>query len=246
MSSRTPAGSRPCRGLRGRRLLVALSLPAVLAIAACGDDEPEGGDAPTAETVPATTLEEGARDEGGGTEPTDGPAGPDPSTLPEAVAPVGLGAVSLPTDAEGVDALFDALPAELLGADREIVDLLPGMVGARYDTGERECSEVGLQAIDLAAENGPYPDDWRADDVVALFASGADWDVEEAGHEAARFWVTFETYCGGEDMERDEIVSSAVWGDEDGSWMFLVGAADAADRELLLGAFVDAAASTQS
>ena len=66
----------------------------------------------------------------------------------------------------------------------------------------------------------PAPDPaMLPEDVVALFATGADWDVEDAGREAARYWVTFETFCGGEDMARDEIFSSAVWGDESSTWV---------------------------
>ena len=112
----------------------------------------------------------------------------------------------------------------------------------RYDTGDRRCSDVGFEAFDLtAAEDGFYPADWRAEHFVALFASGADWDVEDAGHEGTRYWVTFETYCGGEDMEQDEIISSAVWGEAGSPWVFSVGAPDAPGRDVLLTAFVDAA-----
>ena len=77
--------------------------------------------------------------------------------------------------------------------------------------------------------------------IVALFASGADLDVGEAGHEGVRYWVTFESYCGGEDMEHDEIISSAAWGDEGSAWVFFVGASDTAERDILLTAFVEAA-----
>lgn len=151
----------------------------------------------------------------------------------------------MPAEADAVVAVFEALPVELLGATRQVVELDPGTIAASYDAGDRECGQVGLQAIDLATDAGSaYPDDWRAEDVVALFATGADWDVEDAGHEAVRYWVSFETFCGGEDMERDEIISSAVWGDENSPWVFFVGARNTTERDELLTAFVDAALTT--
>ena len=39
-----------------------------------------------------------------------------------------------------------------------------------------------------------YPEGWRAEHLVAMFASGADWAVEEAGREGMRYWVMFQTY----------------------------------------------------
>ena len=65
-----------------------------------------------------------------------------------------------------------------------------------------------------------------------------------AGREAARHWVTFETFCGGEDVERDEIISSAVWGGESSTWVFFLGARNSTERQELLTPVVEAAFTT--
>ena len=208
------------------------SLPASTTATTAVDDPREGSSVPSEPDRDAEVFE-----------PGDEPAAPDPSTLPEATAPSRLGVPELPDDAETVAALFDALPEELIGATREIVNFRPGAIAARYDTGVRQCAEVGLQASDLTAMqgDGSYPEGWRAEHLVAMLASGADWAVEEAGREGALYWVTFETYCGGEDMDHDEISSSAAWGDEGSPWVFFVGASDATERDILLAAFVETA-----
>ena len=241
-----PARSRRWSNRSRRAVLLVLTVPGFLIAGGCGDDDPVGED--TSTTVSTTVTSAPVEATGGdqtAAESLDEPPAPDPSTLPEAVAPAGLGLPRLPSDADEVVAVFEALPVELLGAIRQVVELDPGRIVASYDAGDRECGEVGLQAIDLTADAGnAYPDDWRAEDVVALFATGADWDVEDAGREAARYWVTFETFCGGEDMERDEIISSAVWGDGNSPWVFFVGARNTTERDDLLVAFVDAALTT--
>lgn len=241
-----PARSRRWSDRSRRAVLIVLTVPGFLIAGGCGDDDPVGEDTSTTVSTSArSTPVDGTDGDRAGSEPLDGPPAPDPSRLPEAAAPAGLGRPQMPAEADAVVAVFEALPVELLGATRQVVELDPGTIAASYDAGDRECGQVGLQAIDLATDAGSaYPDDWRAEDVVALFATGADWDVEDAGHEAARYWVSFETFCGGEDMERDEIISSAVWGDENSPWVFFVGARNTTERDELLTAFVDAALTT--
>lgn len=240
-----PVDRRRWSGRSTRGVLTVLAVAGLWLAAGCGDD-PADEDTSATESTSTTSPPVAATDvDQSDTAPIDGPPAPDPSALPEAIAPGGLGLPQLPTDADAVVEVFEELPVELLGATREVVELDPGTIAARYDAGDRECGEVGLQAIDLATDAGnAYPDDWRGEDVVALFAAGADWDVEDAGREAARYWVTFETFCGGEDMERDEIISSAVWGDQNSTWVFFVGARNTTERDELLTAFVDAALTT--
>lgn len=165
---------------------------------------------------------------------------PDPSVLPDAVAPFGLGAVRLPEDAEAVQMLFDALPAELSPGARRDEGSPRGEMWAVYGS-TRSCAPVTLRAGDLSSlPEGFYPPGWTADWEVALFATGADWDVEGAGRDRGTFWVTWRTTCGGEGID-DSDVFAATWGAEGGSWAFTAVAADAADREELIGAFVAAA-----
>ncbi len=221
-----------------------LSLTAMSVAAGCegNDDSIEVTVAPT-DAPAVTTLPDPTTEPADDVRPDDERALPDPSTLPDAVAPAGLGDAPLPDDAERVTALFEALPDDLLGATRDVVAVDPATIAARYESGDRTCAEIGLQAIDLSADEGSfYPEDWRAQHLVALFASGADWDVEQAGHDGDVYWVTFETYCGEEGMDQDEIISAAVWGEEDSPWFFSAGASDDIDRTTLITAFVDAAA----
>lgn len=256
MLRRISSGPTTCPARRRRIRLALVSCTALTLVGGCGEDgEPTAIDAPTtdpppATTAPATTSGDEPGDDSSrpvtddGVRAPDGPDVPDPSTLPERDAPAGLGGVTLPGDAEDVVSLFAALPLDLFGATREIDDADPGTIAARYDTGRRQCSEIGIQAIDLGRSDGsPYPEHWRAEHLVALFATGADWDVEDAAHEGPVYWVTFETSCGGETMQEDEVVSAAVWGAEGSAWIFSVGAADADGRETLMAAFADAARS---
>lgn len=202
--------------------------------ATTGPSEPEP-------TAPGTTEPGSDTEEPRPEDPGAPPAPPDPSTIPEAVAPNGLGTVELPDAADGVVELFAALPGELFGGRLELDNLAPGRIAASYPVADRRCSEIGFQAFDLTASDGGFPPEWRAENFVALFASGADWDVEDAGQDGDRYWVTFVTTCGGEDIEQDEVIASAVWGDGGSPWVYTVAGPDASGRSELLTAFVDAA-----
>lgn len=260
MPTRTSLQSRPRRVRRGRRGWAPLVIPvlAMTAAAACGDDDGAENGSATTEVVAGTTdpsepepTAPEATGPGSDTgepapeDPSDGPVPPDPSAIPEAAAPNGLGAVVLPDDPDGVVDLLAALPAELLGGERELENVAPGRIAATFTVAGRRCSDVGVQAFDLTASDGGFPENWRAEDLVALFASGADWDVEAAGRDESRYWVTFTTSCGEVGMEQDELVSSAAFGDEGSSWVFVVAAPDAAGRDELLTAFADAAVTVE-
>lgn len=236
--------TRPGRCRRPATSRVRVTLMAAVALAlptACGDDAvPPGaaGSVPAPdETAATSTIREPTV-----TEPVDaGPRTPDPSTLPEAPAPAGLGDIALPGDDSDVMAVFEALPYELLGGQLVVAAAPPGRIVASFDAGDRQCGQVAIQAFDLTTATDFSPPSWRAEHVITLFAGGADWDVEDAGRDGDRYWVTFETYCGGEGMSEDELVSSAGWGDAGSPWVFFVAAADGAGRDTLLDAFVAAA-----
>ena len=79
---------------------------------------------------------------------------------------------------------------------------------------------------------------------MALFASGADWDVEEAGRDGERYWVSWETSCGEAGVPGSEAIFSATWGDLGSTWAYSVAAHDVVGRAELLAAFAVAAATT--
>lgn len=233
---------------RQRAVVLALVLAGGWALGACGgDDASESVGREADETVEPAEATNG--DEFAPEEPAEEPATngdrplaeePDPSGLTDAVAPFGLGDVRLPEDAEAVEVLFDALPAELSPGVRSDEPAPPGEMWAVYGS-TRSCAPVTLRAGDLSSlPEGLYPPGWTADWEVALFATGADWDVEGAGRDRGTFWVTWRTTCGGDGVDDSEVFA-ATWGTEGGSWVFTAVAANAADREELIAAFAAAA-----
>ena len=184
------------------------------------------------------------RDGGVGPSTSDGePVGgePDPSALPDAPAPLSLGAARLPDDSESVDVLFAALPTELLGGIGSIESRGSGQVSVVYASTARTCAESTLQAVDLSAVgDGFYPPGWTAEWEVAVFATGADWTVEIAGRDGELVWATWHTTCGGVGVE-DAEVYAATWGTDGSTWVFSAVSDDAASRDQLIAAFVAAA-----
>jgi hypothetical protein len=176
------------------------------------------------------------------------PAGgePDPSALSEAPAPLGLDAARLPEDSEAVDVLFDALPTELLGGIRSIESSGSGQASVVYESTARTCAESTLQAVDLSVVGDRfYPPGWTAEWEVAVFATGADWEVEAAGRDGGLVWATWHTTCGGVGVEDSEVYA-ATWGTGDSSWVFSAVSLDAAGRDALIAAFVAAAPTRDS
>lgn len=240
----------------------AIALAIGLGVVGCGEDE-EVSVAPasssTAPTVPAPTSDVESDRTGDDLPPPseapsqDQPDEPDggrsqqsefarldPSTIPEAPAPGRLADAILPTESDGVVALFVALPVELFGAEKDLTTAPAGGVAAEYPVGART-TPVGFQAYDVPASfYGEILPEPTADHVVALFATGADWEVEAVGHEGDRFWVEWLTTAGGEGFDAEETIFSLVFGDAGRPWVFVVNADDAAARDELLEVFVAA------
>jgi hypothetical protein len=168
---------------------------------------------------------------------------PDPASLPDAEAPYGLDGTVLPDDAAGAAELFAALPDEFHGVQREISVRGPGEVAADYQSDDRACGPTGFQALDLSAvqADGFYPEGSTAEDVVAVFATGADWEVDGAGHDDDLFWVMWQTTCSGEGIDGVEQIHSATWGEAGSSLVFFAGAPEAGTLDELMAVFVDAA-----
>ncbi len=162
---------------------------------------------------------------------------PDPSLLPPARAPLGLGDVALPDDAEGITAVFDDLPAVLLGGERSIEPSGPDRVAVSFGvTQPVGCSSIGFQGIKVS------PDGGTGDQFVAVLTTGADWEVDGYGRDGDLFWVTWNTTCGIADEPGEDSVVNATWATAGSPWFYSATAGTSADLDELLVAFVSAAA----
>ena len=113
----------------------------------------------------------------------------DSQSLPEVVAPAGLGCVSLPAILDEIMSLFDRIPKKLIGRDRTPPHeaTTPGIVSASYgNAGPAGCGTVGFRAQDVSTGDF-FPAGWTAERVIAVFTTGADWDVEDFGREENLF-----------------------------------------------------------
>ncbi len=165
----------------------------------------------------------------------------DPSSLPEAPAPQSLAEADLPATRDGILALFEGLPLELAGGRRTIEPPTPERLGVTYGaTGPVGCGSVGFQALDVST-GGFWPEGWTSEMVVAMFTSGADWDVEDYGRDDGLFWVTFHTSCWEGDSPDEDLVHSAMWGRAGSPWLFSATAGSPESRDALTAAFVAAA-----
>lgn len=174
-------------------------------------------------------------------EPGDGSRPPDPSSLPEAIAPQSLGQVELPDTATGVVALFARLPTELAGGQRTDEVSGPDRFRVTYGTTEPVgCSSIGLQALDVSTGDF-YPEGWTAEQVVSTFTQGADWDVEDFGREGDLLWVRSSSTCGVEGEAGKDVSLTTLWGREGSPWVFSAMAGSADVRDELTAAFVTAA-----
>ena len=123
-------------------------------------------------------------------------AASDPLSMPEATAPMGLGDVELPEDADSIVSLFNRLPRELAGRERtpRPDETGPSRFTAAYEQlPEDGCSSVRIQADELPF-GGFFPADWTADRYVAWFGRGPG-DVKDLGRDRDLFWVRRDTTC---------------------------------------------------
>jgi hypothetical protein len=201
-----------------------------LTAAGCGDsNEPAATNVSTTQAAALTSTTSTVSD--------DGFAAPVPNGIPEVVAPHGLSTVELPDDVEGIAALFDRLPTELLGGRRS-VEIATGRIMASYGTtGRVGCALVGLQAMDVSTGDF-YPQGWTAESSVASLTSGADWEVEDFGREGDLFWIRWNTVCGEAGQPGTDVIFSTSWGRAGSPWMYTAGARDPEGRAELTEAFV--------
>lgn len=168
--------------------------------------------------------------------------------IPDRAAPGGLGDAVLPDDSDGILAVYEELPLELLGGQRTIEEMvLQVSYGVTEPVG---CGNIGFRTLDVQSIFGIPAELW-----VMSFAAGGDWEVEDFGRDGELFWVTWRSTCSiappaadGEDpppedegeLEEDTLFM-ATWGAIGSSWSFSASAGDAAGRTQLLEAFAAAA-----
>ena len=227
-------GSPMARGVHVRRFWPSALL--VVAVAAgCGSasEGPSGSASPgTQSTASASAV---------APEPGDGYSPPDPSSLPVAVAPQSLGEVDLPDTADDIVALFDRLPTELAGGQRTDEEAGPDRFRVAYGTTDPVgCMSIGLQAVDVSTGDF-YPEGWTAEQVVSSFTEGADWDVEDFGHEEDLYWARWSTTCGEAGETGEDLGMTTMWGQAGSPWVFSALAGSPEVRDELTAAFVTAA-----
>jgi hypothetical protein len=163
--------------------------------------------------------------------------------VPEAPVPGGLADAVPPADVEGVIALFEGLPDELIGGAKAISARTQGDFAAGYTSPDR-ASPYGFQAADLPNSfMGSVLPEPRADMLVAFFvlSDDDDYTVEAAGHDGDLYWVTYITTNSGYGIDGIEEVYTITWGEACGPWAFQAGAPTEAGRDELIAAFIAAA-----
>ena len=171
------------------------------------------------------------------------PGAPDPQSLPEALAPGELGAVTLPGDADGIVAVFGQLPPQVAGQPRSTRYLQrgPSAYDATYSEAEAEdCSPLRLQARDVSTGEF-FPMNWTAEVFISWWTLGADWEVKEAGRDGSLFWVRWNTFCSSEPSPVVFPVYSLLWGSAGSRWVFSAQADTPEELNVLIAAFVAAA-----
>lgn len=167
---------------------------------------------------------------------------PDPSSIPEAAAPRGLGGVTLPIRAISIRTRFGDLQWSLSNRNRtpQFDVSTPGNIQASYGkTQPLGCATVGLTARNISTGE-LYPRGWTAERVILTFTMASDRDVEDFGREGRLFWVTWKTTCSSADSSLSDTLFMMNWGNADSPWLFSALASDPETREELIDAFVTA------
>ena len=207
----------------------------VLLLVSCGQQSPSATPSPTPTEVVALSPTGAPQDDSGFNSP-------DPESLPGVVAPLGLSDIDLPDDAESIGELFNSLPSNLMGRQRmaQFDANTPGEIRASYgNTQPVGCGTVGLQATDVSTGDF-FPQGWTAERVIAVFTTGADWNVEDFGRDGDLFWVRWNTTCSSGDSPEADSLFTMSWGKAGSPWVFSASAGEPGGRDELTAAFVAA------
>ena len=210
-----------------------------LLMAACAGTEPTATPTPTPTSGPVPTLVPSPPAK----ETSESLVAPDPHSLPNAVAPGGLGSVKLPEDNAGIASLFELLPTAVAGLVRSsrIGEVGLSLHLAIYgNTGGQDCSPLFLQALDISTVDF-FPSYWTADLFISFWSLGADWEVAAAGREGDLYWVQWNTTCSTASSPEESPVYSMSWGAAAIPWVFSALAGTPGELDALVAAFVAAA-----
>lgn len=169
-----------------------------------------------------------------------GVPGADPKTIPEAVAPQQLGRTILPINPYQITSRFQGLQWRLNSRQRtlELDKEVSGHISASYGrTQPVGCGIVGLSARNVSTGEF-YPPGWMAEQVVAHFTTGADWEVEDFGREGQLYWVTWNTTCSAGDSSSTDDLYMITWGKAGTPWVYSALGSTPEERRELVAAFV--------
>lgn len=173
-------------------------------------------------------------------------ATPDPAALPEAQAPLGLGTIDLPNNAESIEMLFGSLPGNVASESGNPLVHAGDRILATYG---REDGVLGAPLVlsAISFEQGDFfPATFTAGDYVAMASQTADAGSTAFGRDGTLVWISGETTVGAEgDRPGTPAVTGPLytlaWGEIDGGWIFTAVARTPKGRDALVAAFVSAA-----
>ena len=167
--------------------------------------------------------------------------------LPTVMAPLGLGAVTLPDDAASIAELFARLPAAVANEPRTspLEDETDRITASYGEVDPGFGPPLSLQVLDFTSGDF-FPRDFTVADFVASAADTDDYDAVAFGQDGTLAWVQAETTAGvAGDKPGTPTVSRVIhtlaWGEATGSWLFTAAAFSPEGLDALVGAFVAAA-----
>jgi hypothetical protein len=172
-------------------------------------------------------------------------ATPVPVSLPAALAPFGLGTVSMPADREDAAALFAGLPDAILGEPLQPLQDMDDRVIAAYGLPlSGIVAPLALSAI-FFADGDFFPQDFTAVDYVILASVAPDYEATDFGRDGDLVWIQAETTVGGagekpEAPESTTTLYTMAWGIADAPMLFTAAAIDPNGPAALAEAFVSA------
>ena len=204
-----------------------------LLLVSCGSAAP--GTTPSPTPTPLPTLAPTVVPPGETATP-----GPGQVVFPEATAPQGLSGAVLPVNSRRIASQFRALQWNLTNRSRtrDLDRFVPGEVSVAYGTTQPVgCGTVGLSARNVSTGD-TYPRGWTAERVLADYASGGDWEVEDFGRDGRLWWVNWNTTCSSANSPETDTLFTTSWGNEGAAWVFSALADNPQERDELVAVFV--------
>lgn len=197
----------------------------LLVLVSCGESAPVASPtsvvSPTAEPVEEAT-------------PPSGPGG-----VQAALIETRLRGVSLPTDEGGVRAAFEKLPSQIGERQRDTArdERGPIRYAAYYVRSGSPMPDTQVIALEVSSGDF-FPSGSTDDDVIAIFATGADWTVIGTGTDEGMAWVEYNTTATDAASGASQQVYVVQWGHPESAWVFGVQVEDPQQLKTVLDAFL--------